>query len=43
VLDEDEEDDLLTGKPEFVDEEEDEEGLWFEKGPPQDFDFEDEE
>jgi len=38
----DEEDDLLSESPEFVDEDTDE-GLWFEKGPPKDFDFEDEE
>ena len=36
-----EEDDLLSESPEFVDEDTDE-GLWFEKGPPKDFDFEDE-
>ncbi len=36
--------DLLADSPEFVDEggDEDEQDLWFEKGPPQDFDFEDE-
>jgi hypothetical protein len=33
--------DLLSRPPEFADEDDDEEGLWFEKGPPQDFDFED--
>jgi hypothetical protein len=38
------EDDLLSTSPEFLDEgsETDEEDLWFEKGPPEDFDFEDE-
>jgi hypothetical protein len=39
---EEEEDDLLSESPEFLDEDDDE-GLWFEKGPPKDFDFEDEE
>ncbi len=34
-------DDILAGSPEFVEEGEDED-LWFEKGPPKDFDFEDE-
>src|SRR5262249_6973505 len=33
-------DDLLSRPPEFVEDEE--EVFWFEKGPPQDFDFEDE-
>jgi hypothetical protein len=37
-----EEDDILTGSPEFADEGTEGEDLWFEKGPPQDFDFEDE-
>ena len=36
------EEDLLAEQPEFVDEATDEEDLWFEKGPPKDFDFEDE-
>lgn len=40
--DEDDEDDLLSESPEFLDKDTDE-GLWFEKGPPEDFDFEDEE
>ena len=39
----DEEDDILSGSPEFVEEDTESEGLWFEKGPPQDFDFEEEE
>ena len=39
--DEDDEDDLLSESPEFLDKDTDE-GLWFEKGPPKDFDFEDE-
>ncbi len=32
-------DDILAGSPDFVEEGEDED-LWFEKGPPKDFDFE---
>jgi hypothetical protein len=39
------EEDLLSASPEFLDEEDpgtDEEDLWFEKGPPKDFDFDDE-
>jgi hypothetical protein len=36
-------DDLLSESPEFLEQDTDSEGLWFEKGPPQDFDFEDEE
>lgn len=39
---EDTDDDLLSGQPEFMDEDTDGEGLWFEKGPPKDFDFEEE-
>jgi hypothetical protein len=39
----DEEDDILSGSPEFVEEDTEREGLWFEKGPPQDFEFEEEE
>jgi hypothetical protein len=39
--DDEEEDDLLSESPEFLDKDTDE-GLWFEKGPPKDFDFEDE-
>jgi hypothetical protein len=36
-------DDLLAESPEFIEEEGEEgEDLWFEKGPPKDFDFEDE-
>lgn len=38
----DEGEDILAGSPGFVEEGEDED-LWFEKGPPKDFDFEDEE
>jgi hypothetical protein len=38
----DDEDDLLSESPEFLDKDTDEESLWFEKGPPKDFDFEDE-
>jgi hypothetical protein len=38
---EDEEEDLLSESPEFLDQDTDE-SLWFEKGPPKDFDFEDE-
>jgi hypothetical protein len=34
-------DDLLSEAPEFLDQDSDE-SLWFEKGPPKDFDFEDE-
>ena len=34
--------DLLSESPEFLDKDTDEESLWFEKGPPKDFDFEDE-
>ncbi|MDP9227884.1 MAG: hypothetical protein M3M99_02390 [Actinomycetota bacterium] len=35
--------DLLSESPEFMEgAEEEEEDLWFEKGPPKDFDFEDE-
>ena len=34
--------DLLAESPEFADDGTDEEDLWFEKGPPKDFDFEDE-
>ncbi|MCE3267032.1 MAG: hypothetical protein K0S15_1741 [Solirubrobacterales bacterium] len=37
---EDEGEDLLAGSPEFA-EAEDDEDLWFEKGPPKNFDFED--
>ena len=33
--------DLLAGSLDFMEESDDEEDLWFEKGPPQDFDFED--
>ncbi|MGH2983760.1 MAG: hypothetical protein ACRDK5_05855 [Solirubrobacterales bacterium] len=36
-----EDDDLLSESPEFLDQDADE-SLWFEKGPPKDFDFEDE-
>jgi hypothetical protein len=36
------EEDLLAESPDFVEESTDEEDLWFEKGPPKDFDFEDE-
>jgi hypothetical protein len=39
----DDDDDLLSESPEFLEQDTDSEGLWFEKGPPQDFDFEDEE
>jgi hypothetical protein len=39
----DDEDDILSGSPEFVEEDTESEGLWFEEGPPQDFDFEEEE
>ena len=35
------EEDILAGSPDFVEDGEDED-LWFEKGPPKDFDFEDE-
>jgi hypothetical protein len=38
---EEDEDDLLSESPEFLDKDDDE-SLWFEKGPPKDFDFEDE-
>ena len=39
----DENEDLLASSPEFAEEKDsEEEDLWFEKGPPQDFDFEDE-
>jgi hypothetical protein len=38
--DDEEEDDLLSESPEFLEQDTDE-GLWFEKGPPKDFDFED--
>ena len=35
------EEDLLAGSPDFIDEEaEEDEDLWFEKSPPKDFDFE---
>jgi hypothetical protein len=40
--DEEEEDDLLSESPEFLDKDTDD-SLWFEKGPPKDFDFEDDE
>jgi hypothetical protein len=40
---EEEDDDLLSGSPEFLEQDTESEGLWFEKGPPQDFDFEEEE
>jgi hypothetical protein len=33
--------DLLAESPDFIEEESEEEDLWFEKGPPQDFDFDD--
>ena len=36
------EEDLLSESPDFVEEENEDEDLWFEKGPPKDFDFEDE-
>ena len=36
------EEDLLAESPDFIEESTDEEDLWFEKGPPKDFDFEDE-
>jgi len=37
------EEDLLAAAPDFVDEKaEEDEDLWFEKGPPKGFDFEDE-
>jgi hypothetical protein len=39
--DDEEEEDLLSESPEFLEQDTDE-GLWFEKGPPKDFDFEDE-
>jgi hypothetical protein len=35
-------DDLLSAPPDFIDEETEGEDLWFEKRPPEDFDFEDE-
>ena len=35
-------DDLLAEQPDFAEDGTDEEDLWFEKGPPKDFDFEDE-
>jgi hypothetical protein len=35
-------DDLLAESPEFIDEEGEDEDLWFEQGPPKDFDFEEE-
>ena len=38
-----EEEDLLSGSPDFIEESDDDEDLWFEKGPPKDFDFEDDE
>jgi hypothetical protein len=38
----DEGEDILAGSPEFVEDGEDED-LWFEKGPPKDFDFEEDE
>lgn len=40
--DDDDDDDVLEGKPDFLEEGVDDEDLWFEKKPPQDFDFEDE-
>jgi hypothetical protein len=40
--DSDEEQDILSKPPEFTEEGTEGEDLWFEKGPPQDFDFEDE-
>jgi hypothetical protein len=39
--DDEDEDDVLSESPEFLDQDTDE-SLWFEKGPPKDFDFEDE-
>ena len=34
--------DLLSEQPDFAEDSTDEEDLWFEQGPPKDFDFEDE-
>jgi hypothetical protein len=41
--DSDDEPDILSESPEFAEEGTESEDLWFEKGPPQDFDFEEEE